>query len=63
VVGTFPVPEGAREVVVFGGSFDPPTRAHTALPIASRDAMGADHLVYIPAARSPFKPGISLKPW
>ena len=51
----YPIPEGARSVLVFGGTFDPPHRAHVTLPLAVRDAIGADWLLYIPAGRSPHK--------
>lgn len=53
--GSFPVPAGARTVLVFGGVFDPPHKAHFALPLRARDALGADFLLYVPAARSPHK--------
>lgn len=51
-----PVPADAREIVLFGGTFDPPTLAHAALPRLARDrlAPGA-FLLYVPAARSPHK--------
>lgn len=44
-------------LVVFGGSFDPVHRGHTEMAAAARDAIdpGA-YLLFIPAARSPFKP-------
>ena len=51
----YPVPESARCVLIFGGTFDPPHRAHIDLPIAARDAIGADWLLYVPAGRSPLK--------
>ncbi len=51
-----PVPQNAREIALFGGTFDPPHRAHAELAAAARDlaAPGA-WLVFVPAARSPFK--------
>ncbi|MCP4839467.1 MAG: nicotinate (nicotinamide) nucleotide adenylyltransferase [Planctomycetes bacterium] len=42
-------------VVVFGGSFDPPTRAHVELPPLAAAALGASRLLYVPAAISPHK--------
>lgn len=42
-------------VVIFGGSFDPPTRAHTTLPPLAAESIGASRLVYVPAAMSPHK--------
>ena len=51
-----PTPDARDSVVlIFGGTFDPPHRAHLELPIAARDAIGADWLLYVPAGRSPFK--------
>lgn len=49
------LPSGTRSVIVFGGSFDPPHRAHVELPRAVRSAAGADVILYVPAARSPLK--------
>jgi len=43
--------------LVFGGSFDPPHRAHVELPEHVRDAIDAEVVLYIPTARSPFKAG------
>src|SRR4051812_409359 len=52
-----PVPGDSGAVLMVGGVFDPPHRAHVALPAAARDAAMPDAwLVYTPAARSPFKP-------
>lgn len=50
-----PVPGSVRRVLVFGGTFDPPHRAHLELPPLARDRMGMDWVVYVPAARSPHK--------
>ncbi|MEO0717077.1 MAG: nicotinate-nicotinamide nucleotide adenylyltransferase [Planctomycetota bacterium] len=58
----FPAPAGdAQAILLFGGSFDPPHAAHTALAAAARDALAerldsAVALLFIPAARSPHKP-------
>ncbi|HBS28662.1 MAG TPA: nicotinate (nicotinamide) nucleotide adenylyltransferase, partial [Phycisphaerales bacterium] len=55
---------GTRSVLLFGGSFDPPTLAHTRLPPRVRDALGLDWALYLPAARSPLKsaaPGASAQ--
>jgi nicotinate-nucleotide adenylyltransferase len=46
-----------REVLLFGGTFDPPHTAHARLPFTVRSAMlgpGA-WLVFVPAARNPLK--------
>jgi len=47
------MPDGP--IVLFGGSFDPPTLAHTQLPPIAAEILGASRLVYIPAAISPHK--------
>lgn len=49
------LPTGVSSVLVFGGSFDPPTIAHIELPAMARDRAGLDWLLYIPAAESPGK--------
>lgn len=48
----------AEPVLFFGGSFDPPHRAHAALPFAVAGRLWpgrAAWVVYVPAARSPHK--------
>ncbi len=45
-----------RRVILFGGSFDPPHVAHTALPMLAMSAIGADAVAYIPAGQAPHKP-------
>lgn len=57
-----PVPRDAAAVLLFGGSFDPPHRAHTELPTLARAALEKQlgkpvWLLYVPAARSPHKQG------
>lgn len=49
------MPAEARSVLIYGGTFDPPHRAHVELPPAACDALGIDWLVYVPAARNPLK--------
>ncbi len=55
----WPLPPAATSVIIVGGSFDPPHRAHTAIPEQVRRARAAHHaapwLLYVPAAASPFK--------
>lgn len=46
-----------KTLLLFGGSFDPPHVAHRQLPLLAMEAIGADAVVYIPAALSPFKTG------
>lgn len=46
----------AGRVLLFGGSFDPPHVGHLAMGLGARDMLGRDAwLVFVPAARSPFK--------
>jgi nicotinate-nucleotide adenylyltransferase len=46
---------GFKNILLFGGSFDPPHRAHVALPQQAAKAIGADLIAYIPAGRAPHK--------
>ncbi|MEE2682223.1 MAG: nicotinate (nicotinamide) nucleotide adenylyltransferase [Planctomycetota bacterium] len=49
-------PEAHSEtVLLFGGTFDPPHRAHTTLPLAAAESIGADRVVFIPANVNPQK--------
>lgn len=50
-----PVPLNAKHIILFGGSFDPPHVAHVALPMAAREAVGAEVVAYVPAAKAPHK--------
>jgi nicotinate-nucleotide adenylyltransferase len=47
--------ENAQHIILFGGSFDPPHIAHVELPMAVREAVGADLVAYMPAAKAPHK--------
>jgi len=49
-------------ILLFGGSFDPPHRAHVKLPLLARQAIGAEVVAYIPAACPPLKTGPVLTP-
>ncbi|MDG1838242.1 MAG: nicotinate (nicotinamide) nucleotide adenylyltransferase [Phycisphaerales bacterium] len=42
-------------MLIFGGSFDPPTQAHCELPALAAEQLGASRLIYVPAAVSPHK--------
>jgi len=42
-------------ILLFGGTFDPPTRAHAMLPPRAAELVGASQLLYVPAAISPHK--------
>jgi nicotinate-nucleotide adenylyltransferase len=54
-VGEFALAPRASRVLVFGGTFDPPHRAHIELPEAARAALNFGAVLYVPAARSPHK--------
>lgn len=47
--------DDCRFILIYGGSFDPPHRAHLELPEIVRHRLGADVVAYLPAARSPHK--------
>lgn len=46
---------GYQNILLFGGSFDPPHLAHVALPQQAAQLIGADLIAYIPAGRAPHK--------
>lgn len=51
---------GAGRLGVYGGSFDPVHRAHLWVARTAQRAFALDHIVWVPAARPPHKPGIEL---
>lgn len=51
-----------RNLLVYGGSFDPPHRGHVELPDLIARRIGADGIAYIPAGVSPFKVGMKHTP-
>ena len=44
-----------KTLLIFGGTFDPPHRAHVELPRLAMQALNADGVIYLPAGRSPHK--------
>jgi nicotinate-nucleotide adenylyltransferase len=46
---------GPARILLFGGTFDPPHRAHVELPAIVADELGCQRIVYVPAARNPLK--------
>lgn len=48
-------PKSGETVLLYGGSFDPPHRAHIQLPQQAKQAINADHLAFIPVANQPHK--------
>lgn len=51
-----------RKIAVYGGSFDPPHKGHRLLAESLAKKTGADKVVVIPAALSPFKNKTSASP-
>jgi len=45
----------SKPVLIFGGSFDPPTIAHRVQPSRVAEMIDADRIIYVPAAISPHK--------
>lgn len=59
-VTPWPLPGSVRDVVLVGGSFDPPHRAHVQIAERVRaTAAPAAWLLFVPAAWSPLKDGVS----
>jgi len=44
-----------RDILVFGGSFDPPHRAHVELPTLAARQVGAQEILYMPTGANPQK--------
>jgi len=60
VITRWPVPPGVGDVVVVGGSFDPPHGGHVRVPERVRRAVApGGWLLYVPAGVSPFKVGVA----
>lgn len=49
-------PAAAKRLIVFGGSFDPPHKAHVELPRLVRQQLQADAVLYVPVGVPPHKP-------
>ena len=50
------------KIGLFGGSFDPVHLGHLLAARAAREEVGLERLFFIPAAQSPFKPGLAPAP-
>lgn len=48
-------PPATRTVLLFGGSFDPPHRAHVELPLEVARMIGAQEVLFMPAQMNPQK--------
>jgi nicotinate-nucleotide adenylyltransferase len=51
-----------QRIGLFGGSFNPVHLGHLLVAEAAREELQLAQLVFIPAAQSPFKPGVELAP-
>lgn len=54
-IARWPAPDSAKVVALMGGTFDPVHCGHIELGLKARDAVGAQWLVFMPAARNPLK--------
>lgn len=54
------VPVAMKQIGVFGGSFDPPHRAHERVAHAACEQLHLDTLLWIPARQPPHKPDRAL---
>ena len=51
-----------QRIGLFGGSFNPVHLGHLLVAQAAREELQLSRLFFIPAAQSPFKPGVELAP-
>ena len=51
-----------QRIGLFGGSFNPVHLGHLLVAQAAREELELSRLFFIPAAQSPFKPGLALAP-
>ncbi|QDU71577.1 nicotinate (nicotinamide) nucleotide adenylyltransferase [Mucisphaera calidilacus] len=52
----------AQQIIIFGGTFDPPHRAHIQLPDLARRHLHADQVLYLPAGNPPHKTDQTITP-
>lgn len=51
-----------QAIGVLGGTFDPVHWGHLAIGESAREALGLSHVLFVPAARPPHKPGREISP-
>lgn len=61
-LGAPPETRGARRVLLFGGTFDPPHRRHVSMASAAASLLDCDRIVVMPAGRSPLRRGVETAP-
>jgi nicotinate-nucleotide adenylyltransferase len=49
-------------IALYGGTFDPVHHGHLILAREARETLALDRVVFVPAAQSPFKPGVISAP-
>lgn len=49
------LPPRTKRLLVVGGTFDPPHRAHVQLAMHAAEAAQCDHVLFVPASQSPHK--------
>lgn len=52
----------ARRIGILGGSFDPPQMGHLILAEYTRETLAMDHILFVPVADHPTKPGEARQP-
>jgi len=57
-----PLDPGSKSILVVGGTFDPPHRAHINLSVEVADQINCDHILFIPVNQSPHKQGKQTTP-
>jgi nicotinate-nucleotide adenylyltransferase len=57
-----PVANPRPPILLFGGTFDPPHRAHVVLPEQIARDLGCERIIYIPASRNPLKSDEPITP-
>ncbi len=50
------------KIALYGGTFDPIHHGHLILAREALEQLGLERVVFVPAARSPFKPGVASTP-
>lgn len=50
-----PMDQSDSSILIFGGTFDPPHRAHTILPPLAAQQLGCARVIYIPTSINPLK--------